>query len=346
MKRKSFIKTTALGLGAIFQMPFTGQRFPASEIGEAFNDDAPAEVLYDAIIIGGSYAGLSAAMGLGRCRRKVLMIDAGMPRNRTSPQANNLFSRDGQNPAEIREEAKAQLGQYKEYLARVEGMVVEVEKKDDSFSVSHENGNTFTGQNVIFAGGVTDNLQDIDGLEELWGRGVYHCPYCHGWENRDKKTVVIGSGTSALSLASTITNWTDDITYYSQGVPVDLPDDTRRLVSSLGITIEHGTVKQISKNGSGIQIHLDDATAPLLFEACYAPGRITANSRLAEALGCSLRANGAVEVNEQYLSNVEGVYAIGDICSRTNGQVIHAAYSGTVVAAAVNRVFLDKKFSS
>jgi len=345
MNRKSFIKHSALGLGTLFHMPFTGDRFAASEIDEAFHDEALPDMLYDVIIIGGSYAGLSAAMGLGRCRRTVLVVDAGLPRNHTSPQANNVFSRDGQDPAEIRNAAKSQLEQYKPYLTRVQGTVTHVEKREASCSVVHENGTAFTGQAVIFANGVTDNLLDIAGLEELWGRGVYHCPYCHGWENRDKKTVVIGEGTSAMGLASTVTNWTNNITYFSQGIPVDLPDDTIKLISGLGITIEHGTVQHISKTEAGIHIRLDDGNEPLLFETCYAPGRITANSGLAEAIGCELRPNGAIVVDDQYQSDAEGVYAIGDICSRTNGQVIHAAYSGTVVAAAINRVFIGRKFT-
>lgn len=345
MKRKSFIKTAALGLGAAFHMPFTGERYPAEEVFSAFKDDADPDFMYDVLIVGGSYAGLSAALGLGRCRRTVLVIDEGLPRNRTSPQANNLFSRDGQDPAEIREIAGSQLKQYQKYLSRTGGIITGIEIKDDTFALSHADGRIFTARNVVLASGVTDNLQAIDGLDELWGRGVYHCPYCHGWENRDKKTVVIGIGTTALSLASTVSNWTDDITYYSQGIELELPDEAIQTLTNNGITAYNEIVSKIEKSGTGVRITLEGSNEPIYFEACYAPGRITANSGLAESLGCELQPNGGIVVNEQYMSHTDGLYAIGDVCSRSNGQVIHAAYSGTVVAAAINRAFLSQKFS-
>ncbi len=343
MDRKSFIKTSSLLTGALFQIPFTRKRVRASELGYAFSGDADGEKLYDTLIIGGSFAGLSAAMGLGRCRRSVLVIDEGLPRNRTSPRANNLFSRDGQNPAEILNETRKQLAEYQEYLTRTDGAVTGIEK-NDHFTLTLQDGRQFRGEKVVLAGGVTDNLQDIDGLEALWGNGVYHCPYCHGWENRDKKTVVIGQGASALGLASTITNWTDDITYFSQGQPVEIPPESIELMKSLGVTIHSKTVSKISRSSAGVLIQLKEERNPLEFETCYAPGRITANSKLAETLGCELRPNGAVTVDEQYMSTVEGFYAIGDLSSRSNGQVIHAAYSGTVVAASINRIFISRNF--
>lgn len=264
MNRKSFIKTTALGFGAIFQIPFSNERIPVSDLQYAFDDSADPGKMYDILIVGGSFAGLSAAMGLGRCRRSVLVIDEGQPRNRTSPQANNVFSRDGHNPKEILGEARNQLTQYKEYLTHLAGHVHSVEKEKDVFSVTLNDGRNFRGQSLVFAGGVTDNLLDIPGLQALWGNGVYHCPYCHG--------------------------------------------------------------------------------EPMSFEACYAPGRITANSELAQSIGWEMRPNGSIIVNEQYETNVHTAYAIGDICSRSNEQVIHAAYSGTVVAASINTMFLNKQF--
>lgn len=344
MNRKSFIKTTALGFGAIFQIPFSNERIPVSDLQYAFDDSADPGKMYDVLIIGGSFAGLSAAMGLGRCRRSVLVIDEGQPRNRTSPQANNVFSRDGHNPKEILGEARNQLTQYKEYLAHLAGHVNSVEKEEDVYSVSFSDGRKFRGQSLVFAGGVTDDLLDIPGLEALWGNGVYHCPYCHGWENRDKKTVIIGSGNSALGLASTVSNWTSDITYFSQGEPVNIPDSSHNLLAGLGISIREETISGISRDNDAILVQRDGHGEPISFEACYAPGRITANSELAQSIGCEMRPNGSIIVNEQYETNVHTAYAIGDICSRSNGQVIHAAYSGTVVAASINTMFLNKRF--
>lgn len=345
MNRKKFLATSALGMGAIFQIPFTGSSMPAENVYEAFTNSASQSELYDVIIVGGSFAGLSAAMGLGRCLRKVLVINEGLARNRTSPQANNLFSRDGENPAEIHQIAKKQLQQYREYLSMIAGKVQAVEAKDSVFQVTHENGSTYQAQRIVFASGVTDNLQEISGLEELWGRGVYHCPYCHGWENRGKKTVVIGVGTQALGLASSVSHWASEITYFSQGVALDLPEQSIRMLQSAGITVSDSKVSAIKKVGNKIHIQLERAEEVRVFEACYAPGVITANSALATSLGCTTTRSGSIEVNEQYMSSIEHVYAIGDVCNRSNGQVVHAAYSGTVVAAAINNDFLRRRFS-
>ncbi len=345
MNRKSFIKTTALGFGAIFQIPFTNERISASDLHYAFDDSADSRKLYDVLIIGGSFAGLSAAMGLGRCRRSALVIDEGKPRNRTSPQANNVFSRDGHNPTEILGETRSQLAQYKENLTHLAGLVDSVEKEEAAFSVTLSDGRIFRGQSLVFAGGVTDHLLDIPGLEALWGNGVYHCPYCHGWENRDKKTVIIGTGNSALGLASTVSNWTSDITYFSQGVPVEISDSSRHILTRLGISIREETISGISRDNAAILVQRDGHSVPMAFDACYAPGRITANSEQVQSIGCEMRPNGSIIVNEQYQTNKNAVYAIGDICSRSNGQVIHAAYSGTVAAASINTMFLNKRFN-
>ncbi len=346
MNRKSFLKTSALGMGALFQMPFSGEHFSASEMYEAFNRNASTGQVYDVLIIGGSFAGLSAAMGLGRCLRSVLVIDEGLARNRTSPSANNLFSRDGQNPGAIRNEAKSQLQQYKEYLSMVNGRVEAISQEDDIFEVQHADGSVYNAKHIVFASGVTDNLQEIDGLKELWGRGVYHCPYCHGWENRGKKTVVIGEGARLLGFAGNITNWTDNVTYFSRGEPLHLPKETVDMLRGFGLVIREEKVEQISKTNDEIYIRLAGQDNYEIFEACYAPGIVRANSKLAESLGCEMRDNGSFEVNESYESSVVSVYAIGDISSRSNGQVIHAAYSGNVVAAAINRKMIQARFSS
>ncbi|TVR19152.1 MAG: NAD(P)/FAD-dependent oxidoreductase [Balneolaceae bacterium] len=346
MNRKSFLKTSALGMGALFQMPFSGEHFSASEMYEAFNRNVSTGRMYDVLIIGGSFAGLSAAMGLGRCLRSVLVIDEGLARNRTSPSANNLFSRDGQNPEIVRSEAKEQLQQYKEYLSIISGSVEATSQEDDTFEIQHADGSVYKAKHIVFASGVTDNLQEIDGLKELWGRGVYHCPYCHGWENRGKKTVVIGEGARLLGFASNITNWTDNITYFSQGEALNLPNETVYMLRGFGLVIREEKVDQISKRDDEIHIRLAGQDEYEIFEACYAPGIVRANSTLAESLGCEMRDNGSIEVDERYQSSVANVYAIGDVSSRSNGQVIHAAYSGNVVAAAINRKIIQARFSS
>lgn len=151
--------------------------------------------------------------------------------------------------------------------------------------------------------------------------------------------------TSALGLASTVSNWTGDITYFSQGVAMNFPEETIEMLRGVGIVIREEKVDKISKRNDEIHIHLAGQEDYEIFEACYAPGIVRANSSLAESLGCEIRDNGSIEVNERYLSSVANVYAIGDVSSRSNGQVIYAAYSGNVVAATINGLILQERFS-
>lgn len=345
MNRKSFLKTGLLGAGALFQIPFTGQRIPAQAVFESFAE-APDSGTYDAIIAGGSFAGMSAAMSLGRCMRKTLVIDAGLPRNRRSPSANYFFSRDGQNPREIAAAAREQLQEYQEFLYMKRGEIASAAPSGNGFAVQTAEGQQYQTRFLILATGLTDELlSGIEGLEDLWGNGVYHCPYCHGWENRNRKTAVIGQGAARLSMASTISNWTGDITYFSQGEPVNFPAEALELLSRNGIKVSYETVYKIEGEPGALRIRTREQTEPHLFETCYAPGTLRYHASLAEQLGCDLTDRGAIEVNEQYESTVPGVLAIGDVCSRGNGQVIHAAYSGTVSAVRVNFAFIRERFS-
>ena len=211
--------------------------------------------------------------------------------------------------------------------------------------VQTEDGRKYKSGIIVFASGVTDNLLDIKGLQELWGQAVFHCPYCHGWESRGKRAVVIGNGDSAIRLASTLSHWNPDLTYYTQGLPVDLSDSQVMQLDKLGIELQQKKVVEVQLADSGVLVYVDGFEEPIHFETCYAPSSITANSTLAEGLGCELSLYRSISVDEWYKSSVDGVYAIGDVSSRANGQVIHAAYSGAIVAASINNVLLAQRFS-
>jgi thioredoxin reductase len=344
MNRKTFLSSSLLSAGVIFQIPFSGIFIDGQEIRHAFNETVDSELVYDAIICGGSYAGLSAAMGLGRALRKTLVIDSGYPRNRMSPAANNLFSRDGSSPEVIKNETLHQLQAYKEFLSMKQGEVVEITKNESQYRVKLSSGESFSSKFIVIASGLVDQLQDIEGLEPLWGRGVYHCPYCHGWENRGKKAIVIGPGTRNLSLASMLTNWNPNIVYASRGIPLELPEQSIRMLQSMGISFNETPIERISGEPGNISIHFQSGDKQI-FETCFAPGVSSYNSKIAETLGCELASNGSFVVNENYATSTEGCYAIGDVSNRSNGQIIHAAYSGTVVAAQINNQIVRRRFS-
>jgi len=157
------------------------------------NQDNHMKEKLDVIIVGGSYAGLSAAMALGRAMRKVLIIDGGKPANRFTPHSHNFITHDGRTPGEIAEMARKQVDAYPS-IKRIDGFVVSAEKVNHEFVVHLGSGQTYTSRKLIFATGIIDQMPDIPGFSECWGKSVLHCPYCHGYEVRDEATGILGNG--------------------------------------------------------------------------------------------------------------------------------------------------------
>ena len=174
------------------------------------------EKKYDTIIIGGSYAGLAAGMALGRALRKVLIIDSGDPCNKQTPHAHNFLTNDGKTPKEITRIAKQQVQVYNtvEFL---DGFVASGIKTGNGFEVQIRTGETFSANKLIFATGIKDIMPDIPGFAACWGISVIHCPYCHGYEVRHQKTGILANGDTAFELASLLSNWTTDLTLYTNG---------------------------------------------------------------------------------------------------------------------------------
>src|SRR5690606_10498708 len=171
---------------------------------------------FDVIIIGGSYAGLSAAMALGRSLRSVLIIDSGLPCNRQTPHSHNFLTQDGKTPQEISTLAKQQVEKY-ETVHFYNGLATSGTKTDNGFAIATDTNGTFTAKKLIFATGIKDLLPDIKGFAECWGTSIIHCPYCHGYEYRNQNTAIIANGAKALHLASLVNNLTDNIMILTTG---------------------------------------------------------------------------------------------------------------------------------
>src|SRR5690349_6750951 len=171
---------------------------------------------YDVIIIGGSYAGLSSAMSLGRSVRRVLIIDGGLPCNRQTPHSHKFITQDGQTPAAIAAKAREQVLAYKT-VRFMNGTANNATKNENGFVVTTNEGQQFESKKLVLATGIKDNMPGIKGFEECWGISVVHCPYCHGYELRDKKTAIMAKGERAFHLASLVNNLTNNITILSSG---------------------------------------------------------------------------------------------------------------------------------
>jgi len=184
--------------------------------------------IFDVIIIGGSYAGLAAGMALGRALKKVLIIDDGKPCNRQTPYSHNFITNDGRSPGDIIALANSQVKKY-DTVTFFSGLATNGTRTENGFKINLSSGETFASKKLIFATGIRDLLPGIEGVAACWGISVLHCPYCHGYEVRKEKTGILANGDAGFDLAALISNWTNDLTLFTNGQPAFTPEQTVKL---------------------------------------------------------------------------------------------------------------------
>lgn len=296
---------------------------------------------YEVIIIGGSYAGLSAAMALGRSLKNVLVIDSGKPCNRQTPHSQNFLTRDGQPPREISAIARQQVENY-ESVTFYDGIALKGDKTNHGFRISTQSNDTFYGQKVIFATGIKDTLPDIPGLADCWGISVIHCPYCHGYEHRDQKTGLLANGENAFHLASLVNNLTEQLVILTNGKP-DFTTEQLDKLKKHDIQIEEtGVVEVEHQNGYLDQVILKDGSKVKL-DAMYARVPFTQHSDIPVSLGCKLTKQGYIEVDDFQKTTIPGVYACGDNSSPMRS-IANAVSSGNFAGAMTNMELTNEKF--
>ncbi|WP_018750767.1 NAD(P)/FAD-dependent oxidoreductase [Paenibacillus sanguinis] len=289
--------------------------------------------LLDVIIIGGGPAGLSAALVLGRARKRVLVIDEGKPRNAVTQEAHGFLTRDGIRPSELRRLALEDLKSYSS-VSLIKHVVTTVTGTDGCFQVSTSEGQTFEAKKLLLAAGMKDRPLDIPGLAEVYGKSAFVCPYCDGWELRDEPLVIINSGSELMHFAPLISGWSNRLTFCTHG-PDGLTDEEREEINRHQIPLHTSPIRTIeSRDGIVQQVLLEDGTAipcrGIFFKPDLVPG-----SDLPEQLGCEMSDTGVVAVDMLGATNVPGVYSAGDAASRMH-QAIAAASMGSLTAAAMN----------
>lgn len=296
--------------------------------------------IFDAIIIGGSYAGLSAAMALGRSLRSVLVIDNGKPCNQQTPHSHNFLTRDGETPAHLAAIAKAQVLVYPT-IQYLDDTVINAHQTENGFKVDTFN-EIFQAKKLIIATGVKDILPNITGFAECWGVSVLHCPYCHGYEVRSKTTGIIANGEMGYEFIKLISNWTEDLTLFTNG-PIELDKLSQQKLASKKINIVDKEIEElIHKNGLVSHIRFKDGSQQKI-EAIYARSVTPQNTPIAADLSCDHTQDGYITVNNLQQTSVYGVYAIGDSTTMMRS-VANAVATGAIAGATLNRELINEEF--
>lgn len=293
---------------------------------------------YDVVVIGGGAAGLSAALVLSRARRKVLVVDAGHPRNAAATQMHGYLSRDGMPPVELLTTGRAEVAAYGgEILA---GTVTDlVPDGRTGFRVLLGDGQRISTRRLLVTTGLSDELPDVPGLLERWARDVLHCPYCHGHEVRDRQLGVIGGTPGSVRYAQIVRQWTHDLVYFTPPNTLTAVERTELLARAVGVV--EGTIEQLVIDDEdhlrGVQ--MDDGRL-IPRAALFVPPRFVPNNILLLGLGATIDQNGWVEVDATGRTSVTGVWAAGNIVD-PRAQVITAAGAGSAAAIAVNADLVD-----
>ncbi len=291
---------------------------------------------YDAIVIGGSLAGLSDATYIARARRKVLGIDAGSPRNRFSPAAHGFLGQDGVAPADILATARAQLSAYPtvEFLA---GKALSAQKTADGFSVETDTGRAVESAKLVITSGRSDILPDIPGLKDRWGHSVLHCPYCHGYEIGAGQIGVLASQPMSVHQAELASDW-GPVTFFTNGLDI-LTDDNRSLLAARNIAIETTPVAALEGTGTALSgLRLKDGRIRDI-RALFIGAETRFNSEVAEQLGCAIEDSPMgriITTDDRRQTTIPGVYAAGDV-ARPQHTVSLAVADGMMAGVSLHQ---------
>lgn len=301
---------------------------------------------FEAIVIGGGSAGLAAAVALGRSRRTVLVIDEGNPRNAKASHAHNILGQEGTNPMDLLERGRHEA---RHYGARIiEGKVNTLTGSlDTGFTVTMTE-RSYSAERIVLATGLIDNLPEIPGLAQAWGKSAIHCAYCHGWEVRDQELLVLGIGAMSSHQAMMFSQLSSKITFINHNSSA-LAEENRATLEALGIPVLEQSVKAVEFNDQGTLASVLLANNQRLnAETLVVATQMQAQAALYESLGGSLAENPLgtyISVNEMGATEVAGIYAAGNVCN-LGAMVMAAAASGTIAGAAINADLISSQLAT
>lgn len=295
---------------------------------------------FDVIIVGGSYAGLSAAMSLGRSLRKVLVIDSGKPCNAQTPHSHNFLTEDGNSPGEIAKAAREQVEKY-DTIRFYKGVASKGREEAHGFTITTQEEKDFFAKKLIFATGLRDIMPDIEGFAACWGISVLHCPYCHGYEVRNKKTAILANGEVANHYAELISHWTKDLVICTNGRSM-LTDEQIQKIQSHQIEIIETEIQSLEQKEGQVQQIIFKDQSGISVEAIYSSPEFVQHCDLPKQLSCEFTEEGLIQVDKFQKTSIDGVYACGD---NSNFRAVSLAVSsGSVAGIVANKDLIAEEF--
>lgn len=289
--------------------------------------------MFDAIIVGGSYAGQSAALQLARARRNILVIDEGKRRNRFAAHSHGFLGQDGEDPAEIAAKAREQLLAYPN-VTWLADRAESAEQLESGFAVTGTGGARHETRTVVLATGIKDGLPYVPGLAERWGRAVFHCPYCHGYELNAGRIGVLAVSEISMHHALMLPDW-GTTTFFLNGAFEPTPEQSAQLAAR-GVTVEHEKIRALE--GDPVDVHLADGRI-IPLDGIFTATATEITSPIATQLGCAL-ADGPtgrfIKTDDMKATSIPGVFACGD-AARAAGNVALAVGDGAMAGAAAHR---------
>lgn len=296
---------------------------------------------YDVIIIGGSYAGLSAGMSLGRSLRNVVIIDSGHPCNEQTPHSHNFITHDGSSPAAISQAAKEQVVAYPT-VEFIKGRVIAVVQQEKGFDVHTAAGDVFQSKKILFATGVKDIMPPLEGFKECWGISIFHCPYCHGYEVNGKLIGILANGDMAFEMTRLISNWSGKLILFTDGTSTLTEEQTKK-IQSYNIRIIEQKIKRIQHTSGTIdKIELENGEFVKL-DAIFGRPVFEQHCSIPNELGCEIAEAGFIKTDGFQRTTIPGIYAAGDNANFFRA-VSAAVAAGNKAGAVINKDLIEESF--
>ncbi|NUU60464.1 NAD(P)/FAD-dependent oxidoreductase [Paenibacillus agri] len=299
--------------------------------------------IYDCAIVGGGPAGLNAALVLGRARKSVVLLDNSQPRNGVTHASHGYLTQDGVTPAEFRRIAYEEVLRYPS-VQHLPAEVSDIRRTDAGFSLSTSAGEPVLARKLILAAGLKEELPEIEGLQDFYGKSLFNCPFCDGWELRDQPLVVVSDNPAVFHKVKLVMGYSQDIVVCTNGYDI-LNTEQREKLASRGISIVETPVASFSgQNGLLERVHFTDGTSVERSGGFIDP-KLLPNARFNEALDYQITENDKVITDEMGRTTATGVYAAGDSSYVMPSQLIYAAASGSKAAVAVVADLMEEEWA-